>query len=91
MRTAQEKAMKCFMCKETIQNEATTFMEEVDKTIIIVKNVLSQVCTQCSEVTCSNDVAKILEKMTELLRKLITETAVTNYHDNVAQKWMWKW
>lgn len=54
--------MKCFMCKRTMQNEAITFMAEVDKEITIVKNVSSQVCTQCGEVTYSNDVAKTLKK-----------------------------
>lgn len=76
--------MKCFMCKGTMHNEVTTFMAEVGKTIMIVKNVPSQVCTQCGEVTYSNDVAKKLEKITELLRKSITEIAVTNYQDDVA-------
>lgn len=75
--------MTCFMCKGTMQNEATTFMAEVYKTIIVVKNVPSQVCAQCGEVTYSNDVAKTLEKITELSRKSITEIAVMDYHDNV--------
>lgn len=58
----RRETMKCFMCKRTMQNEAITFMAEVDKEITIVKNVSSQVCTQCGEVTYSNDVAKTLKK-----------------------------
>ena len=76
--------MKCFMCKGSLINKPTTFMVDVDNCIIIVKNVPSQVCSQCGEASYNDEVAKQLEKIVNSLRKSITEIAVVNYADNVA-------
>ena len=54
--------MNCFMCKGDLEDKNTTFMVELDNCIIIIKNVPSQVCKQCGEVSYSNEVAKQLEK-----------------------------
>ncbi|MCL2421550.1 MAG: type II toxin-antitoxin system MqsA family antitoxin [Defluviitaleaceae bacterium] len=76
--------MKCFMCKGSLSDKLTTFMVDIDECIIIVKNVPSQVCSQCGEVSYSNEVAKQLEKIVDSLRMSITEIAVTNYMDKAA-------
>ena len=41
---------ECFMCKGNLENKLTTFMVDLDSCIVIVKNVPSQVCSQCGEV-----------------------------------------
>ena len=71
--------MKCFMCKGNIENKNTTFMVELDNRIIIIRNVPSQVCKQCGEVTYSDEVAKQLEKLANSVRNAITEITVINY------------
>jgi len=76
--------MKCFMCKGSLIDKTTTFMVDIDKCIIIVKNVPSQVCGQCGETSYSNNVAKQLEGIVNSLRQSITEIAVVNYSDKAA-------
>lgn len=76
--------MKCFVCKGEIENKNTTFMVELDNCIIIIKNVPSQVCKQCGEVTYSNEVAKQLERLVNSVKDIITEIAVINYAEKVA-------
>ena len=76
--------MRCFMCKGHLDDKLTTFMVDIDHCIIIVKNVPSQVCGQCGEVSYSNDIAKQLERVVDSLRSSITEIAVVNYTDRVA-------
>ena len=75
--------MNCFMCKGDLEDRKTTFMVELDN-IIIIKNVPSQVCKQCGEVTYSNEVAKQLEKLVNSVRNAITEITVINYTEKVA-------
>ena len=75
--------MNCFMCKGDLEDKKTTFMVELDNCIII-KNVPSQVCRQCGEVTYSNEVAKQLEKLVNSVRNAITEITVINYTEKVA-------
>lgn len=78
--------MSCFMCKGDLENKNTTFMVELDNCIIIIiiKNVPSQVCKQCGEVSYSNEVAKQLEKLVNSVRNAITEITVINYTEKVA-------
>ena len=78
-----DNPMKCFMCKSKIENKLTTFMVDLDNCIVIVKNVPSQVCSQCGETSYSNDVAHKLEKIVNDMRKAVTEIAVVNYSDKV--------
>jgi len=72
------------MCKGSLENKLTTFMTELDNCIIIIKNVPSQVCTQCGEISYSNDVAKQLELLINSVRSVITEITVINYTEKVA-------
>lgn len=76
--------MKCFMCKGHLEDKPTTFMVDLGKCIVIVKNVPSQVCSQCGEVSYSNEVAKELEKIINTMRESLTEIAVVNYPPNAA-------
>lgn len=76
--------MNCFMCKGKLENKNTTFMTELDKCIVIVKNVPSQVCKQCGEVSYSNEVAKQLEKLVNSVKNAMTEITVINYTEKVA-------
>ena len=59
-------------------------MVELDNCIIIIKNVPSQVCKQCGEVSYSDEVAKQLEKLVNRVRDSITEITVINYSEKVA-------
>lgn len=70
----------CFMCKGHRENKLTTFMVDVGNCIIIVRNVPSQVCTQCGEVSYTDEVAEQLERIVSTLRDSMTEIAVVNYH-----------
>ena len=76
--------MKCFMCKGSLTDKRTTFMVDIDNSIIIVKNVPSQVCSQCGETSYSDEIAKQLEEIVNSLRMSVAEIAVINYADKIA-------
>lgn len=76
--------MNCFFCKGKLENKNTTFMVELENCIIIIKNVPSQVCSQCGEVSYSDDVAKQLEVLVNSVKHVITEITVINYTEKVA-------
>lgn len=69
------------MCKGNMEDKETTFMTEIEGTIIIVKNVPSQVCVQCGEISYSDAVASELEKIVSSLRNWMTEITVVNFKD----------
>jgi YgiT-type zinc finger domain-containing protein len=82
--------MKCFFCKGTVEDRASTFMADLETCIVIIKNVPSQVCGQCGEISYSNDVARQLERIVDSLKKTAlntiapTEITVVNYTGKVA-------
>jgi len=76
--------MDCFMCKGTIEDKLTTFMVDLEKCIVIIKNVPSQVCSQCEETYYCDEVMGQLEEIVNALRNAMTEIAVVNYQDRVA-------
>jgi YgiT-type zinc finger domain-containing protein len=71
--------MKCFICKGTLEDKLTTFMADTGNCIVIVKNVPSQVCSQCGETSYYDDVAAQLEKIINETRKTATEITVLKY------------
>ena len=76
--------MNCLMCKGDLEDKKTTYMVELNNCIIIIKNVPSQVCKQCGEVSYSNEVAQQLEILVNSVRNAITEITVINYTEKVA-------
>ena len=54
-------------------------MVDLGNCIVIVKNVPSQVCTQCGEVSYSDEVAARLEQIISQVKNSLTEIAVINY------------
>ena len=69
-----------FLCKGKIENQLTTFMVDLGNCIVIVRNVPSQVCTQCGETSYTDEVAEQPEHIVNSVRNSMTEIAVVNYH-----------
>ena len=76
--------MTCISCKGDLIDKKTNFIADLGDCIIIVKDVPSQVCTQCGEVSYSNEVAEQLEKIVDKMKNAMTEIAVVHYSDKVA-------
>ena len=76
--------MTCFMCKGKNEDKLTTFMVEVEQSVIIVRNVPSQVCKQCGEISYSDEVARKIETIVNVLKNTISEISVVSYSDKVA-------
>lgn len=75
--------MSCFMCRGDLENKNTTFMVELDNCIIIIKNVPSQVCRQCGEISYINKVTNQLEKLVNSVKSPTTEITVINYIEKI--------
>ena len=76
--------MTCFMCKGKLENKLTNYIADLGDTIIIVKDVPSQVCQQCGEVSYSDEVARQLEQIVRTLKSQSMEIVVTHYSNNNA-------
>ena len=70
----------CFLCKGKMEDQLTTYMVDLGNCIVIVRNVPSQVCKQCGEISYTDEVAEQLETIVNNVRSSMTEIAVVNYH-----------
>lgn len=61
--------MKCRMCEGLLEDSVSTYMVNLKNCIIIVKNVPSQVCDQCGEVSFSFTITKKLDELVRELKK----------------------
>ena len=71
--------MTCFFCKGNIIEITTTFMVQLDNSIVIVKNVPCHKCDQCGEEAFSFEVSQRLEQIVDKCKEALTEIAVVNY------------
>ena len=76
--------MECFYCKGQIEDKSASFMAEVDDRIVVIKNVPSQVCRQCGEVSYSRVVALQLEEMVKRSAQAAAELSIASYADLAA-------
>lgn len=75
--------MTCIVCKGTLESKKTNFVADLGDCIVIVKNVPSEVCSQCGEVSYSHEVAKRLEKIVNQVKSAMMEVAIV-YYDRAA-------
>jgi YgiT-type zinc finger domain-containing protein len=71
---------KCTFCKGTLKDGFSTFTVDLDSCIVIIRNVPSQICSQCGETYYSTEVMKQLYKISDSVSTSMAEIAVVNYH-----------
>ncbi len=57
--------MKCFFCKSDMESGFTTHVAELEKCIVIIKNVPCMKCGQCGETVYTGDVVRKIEEILE--------------------------
>lgn len=72
------------MCKGTLEDKLTNFIVDLGSSIIIIKNVPSQVCKQCGEVSYTTEIAKSLETLVNRVKALAGDISVFEYSKVVA-------
>ena len=65
--------MTCFVCKGNIKERTTTFMADLETCLVVIRNVPSLVCTQCGEVSYTDEVSKKIEQIVLSLKNKITD------------------
>jgi YgiT-type zinc finger domain-containing protein len=71
--------MRCFFCKGEMVEGLTTDVTDLGTSVIIIRGVPCQKCTQCGEVSFSLNVAERLEQIVDTLGESVTEIAVIRY------------
>ena len=76
--------MRCIFCKGKMVDDTTTDFTDLKTSMIIIKNVPCQKCTQCGEVVYDLVVGERLEAIIDNLKDSFTEVAIVKYSDAAA-------
>lgn len=76
--------MTCLYCKGELKNENTNYIADLGKCIIVIRDVPTQVCTQCGEKSYSFQVSVRIQEIVNQVRDLVSGIAEVTYTDNVA-------
>lgn len=71
--------MKCFYCKGVMTEGTTVFTAELEKCLVVIRNVPCFECPQCGEVEISDETMQRIERIMETCRKLMQEVAVVDF------------
>ena len=71
----------CTFCKAVTTPGYSTFTVDLGKCIVVIRNVPSDICTQCGEAYYSTAVMKKIYAIVDSLRSTLTEVAIVNYAD----------
>lgn len=73
--------MKCLYCKGTLEEKLTNYIADFGDSIIVVRNVPTNVCSQCGEKSYSYHVSVRLQEIVEQVKKLVSGIAEVTYSD----------
>lgn len=76
--------MNCYLCKGDMVESKTSYLVDLDKCVIVVRNVPCLKCQQCGEVAYTDEVAQRLDEIVNSIKGLMTEVAIVEYSDNAA-------
>ncbi len=71
--------MKCLYCKGTLEDTKTNYIADLGDSIIVIRNVPTQVCSQCGERSYSYPVSVRLQEIVEQVRKFVSGIAEVTY------------
>jgi len=69
----------CTFCKASTEPGVSTFTVDLGNCVVVIRNVPSDVCTQCGEAYYSTEVMQKLYEIVDSLRSTMTEVAIVNY------------
>ncbi|MDY6349622.1 MAG: type II toxin-antitoxin system MqsA family antitoxin [Selenomonas sp.] len=69
----------CTFCKAPTEPSVSTFTVDLGNCVVVIRNVPSDVCTQCGEPYYSTEVMQKLYEIVDSLRSTMTEVAIVNY------------
>lgn len=61
--------MNCFKCNGILENKTQDFITNINNKTICIKNVPSQVCDKCKDISYNHKVARQLEKLVNSVKK----------------------
>jgi YgiT-type zinc finger domain-containing protein len=76
---------RCYFCGGRLETKSATIPFVVDESIIIIKSVPAEVCTQCAEPILSSPIARKVDSLLKQVYRLHSEISVVGYAEPMLQ------
>lgn len=74
----------CFYCKGDETPSTRTHVVDLEKCIVIIRNVPCMECSQCGEGYYTDDVQQHLDEIVKAVSSVMTEVAIVEYSTSAA-------
>lgn len=71
--------MNCFKCNGTLEDKKQDFITNINNKTIYIKDVPSQVCEKCKDISYNNKVARQLEKLVDSVKNSNDDNITIQY------------
>ncbi len=73
--------MRCLLCKSSMQDELTNYIADLGECIIVIRNVPTQVCSQCGERSYSYNVTVRITEIVNQVKNIVSGIAEVTYSE----------
>ncbi len=83
--TGEPENNRCHFCRGRVESRLATLPFAIRDSVVVVKRVPAEVCTQCGEATVSSQVARQLDVLLKQVHRLHSEISVITYSESLPQ------
>lgn len=83
--TGERADSRCYFCNGRLESKLTTIPFVIHDSVIVVKQVPAEVCTQCGEAIMSSSVAQRVDSLLKEFYRLNSEVSVITYSEHILQ------
>jgi YgiT-type zinc finger domain-containing protein len=83
--TGEPEDDRCYFCGGKLESKSATIPFVVNGSIIVIKNVPAEVCSQCAEPIMSSPIAQKVDSLLKQVYRLHSEISVVGYAEPMLQ------
>jgi YgiT-type zinc finger domain-containing protein len=74
---------RCYFCGGRLESKSATIPFVMNGSVVVIKNVPAEVCTQCGEAIVSSPVARHVDVLLKQIYRLNSEVSVITYTESL--------
>lgn len=75
---------RCYFCNGKLESKPATIPFVKNDTVVVIKNVPAQVCTQCGEAIMNSSIARNVDILLKQVYRLNSQVSVIGYAEALA-------
>jgi YgiT-type zinc finger domain-containing protein len=77
--TGEQENDRCYFCGGKLASGLATLPFVVDSSVIVIKDVPAEVCTQCREAVLTSEVAEVVDRLLKQVERTGFEVSIIRY------------